>query len=97
MRPRLLLLTLAPTHFVLESAPAAARAWAGICRFGRFAASKTTRRSLRGQVSDPAVRYITAGISQNSLSRIASWANILWDFLADEALKEGHARIAQGW
>ena len=77
------------------AAPARARAWADICRFGCFAPARSRRRALRGCTSDPshpAVRYVTAGISHNSPSRIASWSNKLRDFLNDEAFSRGHAR-----
>ena len=39
------------------------------------------------------MRYITAGISQNSLTRIASWACKLRGFLDDEAFSSGHSRV----
>ena len=40
-----------------------------------------------------AARYITAGISTGSLSRIASWSTKLRGFLEDEAFKRGHSKI----
>ena len=84
-----------PVLFAGEAASVAI-AWRDICRFGRYAPSKDRRRSLRASASgapNPAVKYITAGISGGSLTRIASWANKLHQFLADEALRRGHARV----
>ena len=72
------------------------KAWRDVCRFGRYAPAKSRRRSLCASASgatDPAAKYITAGISGGSLTRIAAWANKLHQFLENEALDRGHARV----
>lgn len=78
------------------SKPATDRAWRDICRFGRYAPAKSRRRSLRRcstGATDPSVKYITAGLSLNSLSRIASWANKFHRFVESETTRLGHARV----
>lgn len=72
------------------------RAWQQICAFGRYAPDKSRRRSLRRAASgtpDSALKYITAGLSCNSLVRIAAWATKLHDFLRGKAFLRGHAHV----
>ena len=60
-----------------------------------YAESRRTRRALRAFAKrdvGSATKYITAGISVNSPSRIASWVIKLRGFLQVKAIQMGHAR-----
>ena len=75
---------------------ATGRAWGDICRFGRYAPAKSRRRALRRgsrRSDDPTLKYITAGLSRNSLSRIASWANKFHQYVEHESLTRGHSKV----
>ena len=63
---------------------------------GSYAPSRGRRRLLRVSTRDSlgaVAKYVTAGLSAGSLSRIASWASKLQDFLRDRARRAGYAAV----
>ena len=79
-----------------ESKRSRRRSWRVICSFADLAPTKATRRQLRRSQSlsgRRAAKYITAGISDQSLSRIASWLRKFRSALQVRAWQSGHSVV----
>ena len=84
------------THVTAGSKRGRDKAWRSICAMGAYAASSRRRRSLRASARghlDAVTKYITAGLSAGSLSRISSWSGKLQSFLLARARRLGHPRV----
>ena len=87
----------APRLIHTGSARARLKAWGVIKSFWHLAPARSRRRMLmnpRTAAGINADKYVTSGLSANSLQRIASWLTKFKAFLHANMWELGHSRLA---